>query len=470
MQTNETSGSNKAPDAFKIIVIILLGVTALTWIIPAGEFDYKTITRPDGHEVEVVVAGSFHAADSNPQILEIFTAPFHGFLAVSDIIAFLFLVAGAFAIINKTGSVNAGLQTIIRAAKRRPGIRMVILPLLIFTFSICGCTWGMAEETLLFLIPTIPLVYALGYDAIVAVAITMMAAFMGFAAAMFNPFTVGIAQGIAGLPTFSGWEFRFIPWFLYTSITALFVMFYARRISRRPESSLLHGIVKLEDLQLEKQEEVEFTTSRKLVLLAFFVGLVILMIGVGKWGWSVTEIAGLFLAVGVFSALICRMKAQTAINSFLEGAGSMVMVVVLVALARSIQIVAEDGMIMHTILYHVARLVEGLPAYVSVQVMFFVQGIINFFIPSGSGQAAVTMPIMAPLGDLLGISRQTTVLAYQFGDGLFNLVIPTNAVLMAALAMAKIPFKIWIKWIAKLMVILILTSMILLAIATTLTW
>jgi uncharacterized ion transporter superfamily protein YfcC len=198
----------------------------------------------------------------------------------------------------------------------------------------------------------------------------------------------------------------------------------------------------------------------------FILTLALLIIGVKNWDWYISEIAGLFVAFGVVSALIYQLSINEAFEAFKDGASQMLPAALIIALSRSILVVAEDGHIIDTILHSIANLADGMPTYLSVQVMFFVQGFINFFIPSGSGQAALTMPIMAPLSDVLGITRQTAVLAYQFGDGLFNLIIPTSGITMGVLSIANIPYNIWIKWIWKLVVTLSITSMAFLAIAT----
>jgi uncharacterized ion transporter superfamily protein YfcC len=402
----------------------------------------------------------------------VFLAPFKGCTdeEAAMIIFFIFFAAGAFAVVNRTGAITAGLQRVIRFSFKYPKYKLLILGFLIFMFSFCGATWGMAEETLIFLIPIIPLVYALGFDAFVAIGITYMAANMGFASAMLNPFTVGVAQGIAQVPLFSGWEFRLIPFAAYTLISFIFVAIYARRIEKDPSKSpLLCGNQSLPVLETQA-EEILLTTGRKLVLLVFVAALGLLVFGVTQWGWYISEIAGLFFGLAVVSALVCRIRLADAFEAFIGGAKDMIMVAFIIGLSRSIQITAENGKIMDTLLYWISSLAGDLPAIISIQVMFFVQGAINFFIPSGSGQAVVTMPIMAPLADLIGVSRQSAVLAYQLGDGLFNMIIPTNFILMGVLSLTKISFKAWLRWVGPLILILTIASMVLLGISTQIQW
>lgn len=449
----------KIPDALIIISFILLFFIGLTWIIPAGEYSRKVL---EGREM--VIPGSFEYTANNPQsIFTFFTAPIKGFVHAAEIIGFVFLIGGAFSIVNATGSINAGLQKVINFSYRNPQYKGWIIPLLMVFFSLAGCTFGMSEEILVFLLITLPLAHALGYDAIVGTAIPFVGAGVGFAGAMFNPFTIGIAQGIAELPPFSGWEYRAFVWLIFTLTGILFVSLYARKISKNKQASLVKHIKPSEKHHPENQEQTPLTGRRIRVLLLFLFTLVLLIFGVNQWGWYIKEIAGLFLGLGILSAVAYRLSLNKTVEAFYEGCKDILPAAIIIAFSRGILVVAQDGKIIDTVLHTVAGSVNELPKFISVQVMFFVQSIINFFIPSGSGQAALTMPVMTPLSDLLGISRQTAVLAYQFGDGISNLVIPTSGVTMGILAIARIPYEIWLKWIWKLILLLTLISMILLA-------
>ncbi|MEX0966082.1 MAG: TIGR00366 family protein [Bacteroidia bacterium] len=454
--------SFKLPDALVIVAAILLLFIGLTWIIPAGDYDRQEV---DGRQI--VVPGSFHYVEASPQSpLEFFVAPLKGLVAAAHIIAFVFLIGGAFSILTATGAVNAGLQQLIRFSVKKPQYKKAILPLLIIFFSAGGCTFGMSEEVLVFILITIPMAYALGYDSIVGVAIPFVGAAVGFAGAMFNPFTVGIAQGIADVQVFSVWEYRLVVWLLFTLVAVLFIMRYAAKVGAKPASSPVFGLPRNESLALDRQEQLPLTAQRVLVLSLFLASLVLLVFGVNQWGWYIEEIAGLFVALGIFSAIACLLPLQKTIDAFILGAKDMMAAALIIGLSRGILVVAEEGRIIDTILNALTGATGNLPNYISVQAMLFLQVIINFFIPSGSGQAALTMPVMSPLSDLLGISRQTAVLAYQFGDGITNLIIPTSGVTMGILAIAKIPYEIWLRWIWKFILLLFLMSMIFLALPT----
>lgn len=430
----------------------------LTWVIPAGEYAREIV---DGRTV--VIAGTYEPVESNPQgIAELLTAPIKGFIGASRIIAFVLLVGGAFSVLSATGALDAGLGSVLNYARKNPGMRHLIIPLLMVFFSLAGCTFGMSEENLVFILITIPLARSMGYDNIVGIAIPFIGAGAGFAGAVINPFTVGIAQGISELPIGSGAGYRWIVWAIFTIIAIAFVMAYVFKLEKNPE----FGFKAEADADSEPQvmKDVPFNTSRKLVLVLFAVAIGVLMYGSNFWGWYIDEISALFIALGLLAAVITRMKVSETVSAFTIGAKDMLVAALIIGLSRGILEVAEDGKIIDTMLHAMTNAVGDFPNYISVQIMFAVQSFINIFIPSGSGQAAVTMPIMTPLADLLNINRQTAVLAFQFGDGLINLIIPTSGVTMGVLAIAKIPYSVWMKWVWKLMVIFILASMVLLAI------
>ncbi|MFN2430199.1 MAG: YfcC family protein [Cryomorphaceae bacterium] len=448
----------KSPDALVIISLVLLLFASLTWVIPAGEYAREMV---DGRNV--VVPGTYTAADPSPQGPgDVLVAPIKGMVGAAHIIAFVLLVGGAFSILTATGTLDAALGSVLQYAAKNPGAKHFIIPLLMVIFSLAGCTFGMSEENLVFILITIPLARSMGYDNIIGVAIPFIGSAAGFAGASINPFTVGIAQGIAELPIGSGAGYRWFVWAIFTTIAILFVMRYARKLDKRPQATVLP--VSDSDMEQNQSGEViPFTPSRKLILALFAIAIGLLMYGANEWDWYIDEIAALFIALGLASALVVRMKVGKAVKAFTNGAKDMLPAALIIGISRSVLVVAEDGKIIDTVLFAMSNAVGDFPQAVSVQMMFFVQGFINIFIPSGSGQAAITMPIMTPLADLIGISRQSAVLAFQFGDGLLNLIIPTSGVTMGILSVAKIPYNIWLKWIWKLILIFTLFSAILLA-------
>jgi uncharacterized ion transporter superfamily protein YfcC len=329
-------------------------------------------------------------------------------------------------------------------------------------FSLAGATFGMSEEILVFILITLPLSKVLGYDAIVGAAIPIVGTGVGFAGAFTNPFTIGIAQGIAQIRVFSGIEYRLVVWLILTIIACVLISRYARKIEKDPKKSLLYGL-EIDTTQVFNQADIpKLNNRRKLILLALLLALVILIYGVNVYEWYINEIAGLFIALGIVAAIIYKMPISKAIHAFVEGAKEMMTAALVIGLAKGLLVIAQDGKIIDTILNSVAVVSGDTPKFISAQLMFVFQSCLNFFIPSGSGQAALTMPIMAPLSDLLGISRQIAVLAFQFGDGLTNMIVPTSGVTMGALSIAKIPYNKWLKWSFPIVLILAITAMLLL--------
>lgn len=320
----------------------------------------------------------------------------------------------------------------------------------------------------------VPLARALGYDAIVGAAIPFVGSAAGFAAAFFNPFTVGVAQGIAGLPLFSGAGFRVGLWVATTAVTIAFVLAYARRIRSDPLKSPLHAAVPVAPGSRAAGEDAPALTSRqRAVFVVLLGGIALLVWGVlpparGGFGWYIVEIAALFLALGVVIGLVAGLGVNGTAAAFGDGIRQLAETAVIIGVARGIVVVLQDGQVIDTILHAVASALEGTSAAGAAMAMFAFQTGINFFIVSGSGQAALTMPLMAPLADLLGITRQTAVLAFQMGDGFTNMIVPTNAVLMGVLSLAGVPWTVWARWMLPLQLLLFVLGLVALFIAVSL--
>ncbi|RLD26178.1 MAG: YfcC family protein, partial [Bacteroidetes bacterium] len=319
----------KSPDALVILSTILLIFVILTWIVPAGEFDRQVI---DGHLV--VVSGTYHTVEASPQgFWELFRAPLKGIVSAADIIGFVLLVGGAFSILTATGAMDAGLQQVLRFAEKNPQLKIWIIPLLMVIFSLGGATFGMSEEVLVFIMITIPMAKKMGYDNIVGIAIPFVGAGMGFAGAPFNPFTVGIAQGIAELPIFSGFEYRSFVWLVFTTLGILFVMWYAKRIEKHPEKSPI-GMVKAE-FEHGSVEELELTGRRKIILLLFLASLIGIMIGALQYDWYIIELAGLFVLLGLISAIVAGLSAEQTVKAFTQGAKDLLMAAILIGFSKA---------------------------------------------------------------------------------------------------------------------------------------
>lgn len=451
----------KSPNTIIIISSIIVLVAILTYAIPAGEFE--RIER-DGQVL--VVSGTYQETKSNPQFIDnILMAPISGFIAAAEIIGFVLIVGGAFSVFQKTEAVDSAIKSIASAYTRSKIIRIFLIPIFMLIFSLGGAVFGMGEEVIPFILIFVPMALILGYDTITGVAIPFVGAGAGFAGAFINPFTIGIAQGIAELPILSGIEYRIFVWFIITFTAILFVTFYAKKIKTKPELSPTFELdeFKRKDLQIHNHESsYKIDRQHKLVLIVFFIGLVIMIYGVLQHHWFIKEICASFILTGIAVGIAGRLTANEISNGFIKGAKDLIGTAMVIALARGILIVATDGKIIDTILHSMSTLIASMHPIFSSQAMFIIQTTLNFFVPSGSGQAALTMPIMAPLGDLVGVSRQTAVLAFQFGDGFTNMIIPTSAITMGVLSLAEVPWEKWAKWILPLELIFFILAIILL--------
>lgn len=525
----------KVPHTFVIVFLIIVFAAVLTWIIPPGKY-VKEIQTIDGKEQSRMVyyklsewpAGHEAKVDSEVQTWQVFSALFKGFVKQSGIIIFILVIGGAFWIMNQTRAIDVAIFSFLKRIRRldenrfwrRIGIDNVVVVLIMLLFSLFGAIFGMSEETIAFVIIFIPLAVSMGYDSITGVCMVYVAAHVGFAGALLNPFTIGIAQGLAGIPLFSGIEYRLFCWVVINFAGIGFVLWYMARIRRNPKLSPVYE----EDAHwrehvLVNDEKLEYYTPKmawvvygliSTALLAFsvqypesvlkigvasvrlpvlpvstavfaFVGflslrksvhffillilgytILFLIVGVMGYGWYVMEIATLFLSAGIASGLAFNKTANDIAISFLDGMKDILSAALVVGLAGGIIVVLEDGGVIDSILYGLTKTMGQFGKIASVEIMYGIQTLINIVIPSGSAKAAITMPLMAPFGDLIGISRQATVMAFQFGDGFTNMITPTSGVLIGVLGVARIPYQKWLKWIAPLMLILVILGILLL--------
>lgn len=451
----------KVPNTYLLIFSLLVLIAALTWIIPGGKYE-RTVMNGR----EVVVPNSFKYVESHPQgIFDLFISPLKGFVEAALIIGFVLIVGGAFNVLAKTDAINSLINKLAKAYKTSKLLQNLFIPVLMLMFSLGGATFGMNEEIIPFVLIIVPICLALGYDSIVGVAIPLIGAHIGFASAFLNPFNVGIAQGIAEVPLFSGIGYRMISWAISTVVAILFLLWYVRRLKKNPRISPMFE----EDEARRKNEHFDaiynndnhFSFRHKAVLITFVLSLVLLVVGVVEFQWYIEEIAGMFFIMGIVVGIIGGLKSDDLIKAFIDGAKDLVGTALIIALARATLVLSRDANIIDTILYGLSPFIESSSPVFASQKMFVVQAIINFFVHSGSGQAALTMPIMAPLADLAGVTRQTAILAFQFGE-YTNIIIPTSAVTMGALSMARVPWDKWAKWVLPLMIILFVLGFILL--------
>lgn len=517
----------KVPHTYVIVFAIVILSAILTWIIPGGEYD-RTIVNVNGTDRSVIVQDSYHQVDNSGQSWEVFSSFFNGFVDKADIIMFILIIGGAFWIMNASKSIDVGIYSFLEFTKRleknkfirKIGVNNIILTLIMLIFSIFGATFGMSEETIAFTIIFVPMAIKMGYDSIVGVAICFVAAGLGFAGALLNPFTIGIAQGLSNLPLFSGIEYRLFCWFVINIIGFTFILRYAAKVRKNPESSLVytddnywrkHHASDIENIEYYTPVSAWVTYIILLVTMAtfsfyypqstlkignsetttyvlpFVTGLfalfgfmslrksvhffilnlllftiIYLIVGVMGYGWYIMEISTLFFAMGIFSGIAYSQSANDITKLFLEGVSDILSAALIVGLAGGILIVLEEGQIIDSILFYISKSMNDFGKIASVGMMYVIQNFINVIIPSGSAKAALTMPMMSQFSDLIGVSRQATVMAFQFGDGFTNMITPTSGVLIGVLGVAKIPYDKWVKWIGGFMVVLIILGFLLL--------
>lgn len=447
------------PHTLVIVGALVVIVLAMSWLIPSGTYD-----RAEKSGRTVTVPGTYHQVDKvylGPHWLMI--APIKGFVDGALIISFLLLIGGAFNVIQETGTVHFIIRKITAALTARPYLEKLMIPVMMGIFSLGGSIFGMGEETIPFILIFVPLAISLGYDSIVGTAIPFLGAAAGFAAAFFNPFTVGIAQGLVGLPLYSGLGYRVFTWFVGTGVMTAWVMVYAARVKKNPRSSSVYELDRARDLSSYAADSAPepWTARRVVVFLLFIAAMVVLVWGILEKQWFIEEIGALFLATGLLMGIVAGLSGSDIAKHFVAGAKDMVTVSLIIACARALLIIARESAVLDTMLHYSAQVISALPVVVAAQVMFLIQAVINFFIHSGTAQAALTMPVMAPLADLVGITRQTMVYAFQLCE-FVNPILPTSAVTMGVLGMARIPWETWARWFWPLMLLLTVVSLLLL--------
>lgn len=465
MQTQSVAPASRrrwrphVPHVYVLLFVILLIAVLATWVVTPGAYD--RVEGPGGRMI--VDPDSFHVVERAPVgFFGLFQAIHKGMVQSADIIFFIFIVGASFTVINATGAIEAGIEA---AARSMRGNERLAIPVLVFIFSLGGAIFGMAEETLAFIPVIVPFMLALGFDSVTAAGVVLAGANAGFAAAFMNPFTVGVAQGIAELPLFSGMGLRLAAYASFVVATAGYIFWYAGRVKANPQLSPTYQEDRAKEKDLGLDQVRTFEPHHKLVLLVVALSIVVLVYGVVKKGWYITEIAGLFLALGVIGGLVGRLTPDQIAEKFVKGASELAYGALLVGIARSLLVVLSDGHIMDTLLHSMASAISGLPTLLTAWGMYAVQCVLDFVVPSGSGQAAVSMPIMAPLADLVGVTRQTAVLALQFGDGISNIYSPTSGYFMAGLALAGVSWPKWLRWVAPLIAMQYVIGMVFMTIA-----
>jgi uncharacterized ion transporter superfamily protein YfcC len=441
----------RVPHTLVLLSAMILLAWAASFVVPKGA--YQRIKDSEGREV--VQPGSYApaAAAGHVSPVALFTAVPRGFAQSQDIIFFVFIIGGAIAVIRATGAIDGALGLTLRTFGRQ---RALLIGAGLAVFATGSSTLGMAEEYLPFALVLVALCHGLRMDAITAVAIIVVGSGIGYGVAAINPFTVVIAQQIAGVPPTSGLWLRLAITLPFLAIGFHHVYRYAVRVQNDPGTSLVADIPPPDFGHADAHPALAPRHTAVLALTAAAIAL--LVWGISTRGWYLTEMGAVFIGLAVLVAAVGRLSPDRTARAFADGAAELTVTALLIGFARAIKIMLEDGQIIDTIIHGVATPLATLGAYGSAVGMLFIQSVLNLFIPSGSGQAFVTMPIMAPIADLTGVTRQAAVLAYQFGDGLTNMIIPTNAILVGILGLARIPYDRWVKFIAPLLAKLLLAA------------
>lgn len=449
-------------DSLVLIFSIVIFAQLLTYVVPQGKFEREPY--PKNPSREMVVPGSYGSI-AGPD--EVSLKPWHfltavpkGLEAAQEIIFLVFLVGGVIAILRATGAIDAFLHTAVAKLGSSP---WVLIGGCLLLFGMGSWTIGMGEEY----VPLIPILItmslAMKMDAIVAMGMIWVPYGIGWACAGTNPFGVLIAQDIAGLAPTSGWPFRLGLLLIFLAIGFQHVYAYALKVRKDPSTSLVADIDYSDGF--EAPDDIRLTGKRLAILAVFVLGIVGFVIGASTAGWYIVELLTIFLAIGLVAALIGGLSPVKTSQTFIQGAGEMTAAALIIGFARAIEVVLNDGQIIDTVIYSIASLLEGTGPAVSAVGMLAVQSVCNFFIPSGSGQAFVTMPIMSPLATLTGVPQQVAVLAYQFGDGFSNMLVPTSALVMGTLALGRIPYGRWLRFAGPLLAKLLAVAVAILILA-----
>ena len=460
-------GKFRMPSAYTVLFLIILLMTALTWVIPSGAYDYG----PDGEPI----AGSYHRVENEKQPLSaVVMAPLEGLYEAIDIAAFILMVGGFLGVVSKTGAIDAGISNIIRKLRGR---EKLLIPILMCAFALGGTTFGMAEETIAFYPLVLPIVVAAGYDTVTGVAIILLGAGVGVIGSTVNPFATGIAAGFAGVTLGEGMLLRVAMLLLLLALAVWFVMAYAQRVKDDPARSVVadRRSEHLTHFGALRQEERQLTATQKLALTLFSVTFLVMVYAVIPFddmglplhalGWWFPQLSALFLAAAVITGLACRLGEENIISAFISGAAELLGVAFIIGISRGITVIMNNGKITDTILSWGESALSGAGPLTFTALVYLIYFPLSFLIPSTSGLATLSMPVMAPLADFAGVGRDVIITAFQSACGLVNLLTPTSAVVMGALAIGRISYDRWLKFAWKYLVMAFVLILALLCLA-----
>jgi uncharacterized ion transporter superfamily protein YfcC len=487
MANQKTKKKFTFPSAFTILFLLLVLIAAATWLVPAGSYDYN----PDGEPIP----GTYHPVEQNPQklLVSALKGPINGMYGIEDetgnvdvwnygelfgaidVAMFVLIIGGFLGVTMKTGAINAGIAWVVSKLK---GKEKWMFPILMTIFAIGGTSYGMAEETLAFYALIITVMLAAGYDGLTAGSLILLGAGIGVLGSTVNPFATGIASGFAGTNISEGLVGRLVLLVIGTIMGIIFVMRYAEKVKKDPTKSLIYDMKAENEKQFlsgggAKTDFGKFTGRHKVILVLFFLAFVVMVYGVipwedlgltiPTWWWWFPEMTANFLFFGILIGIVGRLSEKSLVDTFVDGARDMLGVALIIGVARGITVIMNNGLITDTVLYWTEQAVSGLSSVAFIIVTYVLYLPLSFLIPSSSGLATVSMPIMAPLAQFAGVPSYLVVTAYQAANGLVNLITPTSAVVMGGLAIARVGYGVWIKFVAVLLALLVVLSIIVLA-------
>lgn len=463
----------KVPHVYAIIFALMVIFAVLTWIVPSGSYQ-----RQEVNGREVTVAGTYEQSektyideetgdevDLRQGVFDVLQAPTRGIQEAIDVVAFILIVGGSFQVITKTGAITSGMGRVVRRFKNKD---ILIIPIAMVLFALGGTSFGMAEETLPFFAIFMPIMMAMGFDSMTAFMVVFVGARTGYIASTINPFNVLIAQGILGIQGNPQLWLRMIAWVVLTAVAITWVVLYARRVKKNPESSITFEddiAKKVEFAADESALDAEFTGRQKGVLAVFIAGMCLIIWGLVTQGWYMNEISAVFLAMGLLAGVIAGFSQDVIAQEFVAGIADFAFSAIVVGLARGILVIASDGMIIDTILNALATGLGGIPAVLFTTLLYAVENLLAILVPSSSGLAALTAPIFGPLTELMGLNPEAAVWALSMGSATMSLICPTSAILVAGLGVCKIKLGQWWKTVWKFFLVVSLINIVFVAIS-----
>lgn len=463
----------KVPHVYAIIFALMVIFAVLTWIVPSGSYQ-----RQEVNGREVTVAGTYEQSektyideetgdevDLRQGVFDVLQAPTRGIQEAIEVVAFILIVGGSFQVITKTGAITSGMGRVVRRFKNKD---ILIIPIAMVLFALGGTSFGMAEETLPFFAIFMPIMMAMGFDSMTAFMVVFVGARTGYIASTINPFNVLIAQGILGIQGNPQLWLRMIAWVVLTAVAITWVVLYARRVKKNPESSITFedDIAKKVEFAADESALVaEFTGRQKGVLAVFIAGMCLIIWGLVTQGWYMNEISAVFLAMGLLAGVIAGFSQDVIAQEFVAGIADFAFSAIVVGLARGILVIASDGMIIDTILNALATGLGGIPAVLFTTLLYAVENLLAILVPSSSGLAALTAPIFGPLTELMGLNPEAAVWALSMGSATMSLICPTSAILVAGLGVCKIKLGQWWKTVWKFFLVVSLINIVFVAIS-----